>query len=129
DPLKKRIQARIGLDVVIENDANAAAWAEARFGAGRGIEDMVCVTLGTGIGGGIVLNGVLPRGRYGGAAVIGRQRMVLHGRRCPCGNHGGWEQYASGRALCAAGQDPVLTGPRSVWRMLELADGVVEQVE
>ncbi|HIY39938.1 MAG TPA: ROK family glucokinase [Candidatus Nocardiopsis merdipullorum] len=128
DPLKKRIQERIGLDVVIENDANAAAWAEARFGAGRGIDDMVCVTLGTGIGGGIVLNGELHRGRHGVAAEIGHQRMVLHGRRCPCGNHGCWEQYASGRALVAEGQDLALTDPRSAARMLELADGVVEQV-
>ena len=128
DPLKKRIQERVGLDVVIENDANAAAWAEARFGAGRGIGDIVCVTLGTGIGGGIILNGELHRGRYGVAAEIGHQRMVPHGRRCPCGNHGCWEQYASGRALVAEGQDLARTDPQSAARMLELADGVVEQV-
>lgn len=99
------------------------------FGAGRGVGDIVCVTLGTGIGGGIVLNGELHRGRYGVAAEIGHQRMVPHGRRCPCGNHGCWEQYASGKALVAEGQDLARTDPRAAARMLELANGVVEQVE
>lgn len=129
EPLKERVQERVGLPVVIENDANAAAWAEARFGAGRGSDHIVCVTLGTGIGGGLVMGGALHRGRFGVAAEVGHYRMVPHGRRCACGNHGCWEQYASGRALVAEGQDRARTDPRAAERMLKLADGVVEQVE
>ncbi|WP_017614355.1 ROK family protein, partial [Nocardiopsis salina] len=75
-PLRDRVQERVGLPVVIENDANAAAWAEARFGAGRDSDHIVCVTLGTGIGGGLVLGGRLHRGRFGVAAEIGHYRMV-----------------------------------------------------
>ncbi|MDE3724258.1 ROK family glucokinase [Nocardiopsis sp. N85] len=129
DPLKERIQQRVGLPVVIENDANAAAWAEARFGAGRGSDHIVCVTLGTGIGGGLVIGGRLHRGRFGVAAEVGHYRVVPHGRRCACGNHGCWEQYASGRALVAAGQDLARTDPVAAERMLKLAGGVVEQIE
>ncbi|WP_306367580.1 ROK family glucokinase [Nocardiopsis sp. CC223A] len=129
DPLKERVQERAGLPVVIENDANAAAWAEARFGAGRGSDHIVCVTLGTGIGGGLVIGGRLHRGRFGVAAEVGHYRVVPHGRRCACGNHGCWEQYASGRALVAAGQDLARTDPAAGKRMLELAGGVVEHIE
>ncbi|ADH68538.1 MULTISPECIES: ROK family glucokinase [Nocardiopsis] len=129
EPLRDHVQERVGLPVVIENDANAAAWAEARFGAGRGSDHIVCITLGTGIGGGLVIGGALHRGRYGVAAEVGHYRMVPHGRRCACGNHGCWEQYASGRALVAEAQDLALTDPVAAERMLKLADGVIDQVE
>ncbi|GAB3690758.1 ROK family glucokinase [Nocardiopsis oceani] len=128
EPLQERVQQRVELPVVIENDANAAAWAEARFGAGRGSDHIVCVTLGTGIGGGLVLGGDLHRGRYGVAAEVGHYRMVPHGRRCACGNHGCWEQYASGRALVAEGQDLARTNPQRAERMLKLAEGAVEGI-
>ncbi|WP_444960670.1 ROK family glucokinase [Nocardiopsis sp. M1B1] len=129
EPLRDHVQERVGMPVVIENDANAAAWAEARFGAGRGSNHIVCITLGTGIGGGLVIDGALHRGRYGVAAEVGHYRMVPHGRRCACGNHGCWEQYASGRALVAEAQDLALTDPVAAERMLKLADGVIDQVE
>lgn len=129
EPLKERVRRHVDLPVVIENDANAAAWAEARFGAGRGSDHIVCVTLGTGIGGGLVLGGALHRGRHGVAAEVGHYRMVPHGRRCACGNHGCWEQYASGRALVAEAQDLARTDPQRGERMLKLADGLVERVE
>ncbi|MBE2999083.1 ROK family glucokinase [Nocardiopsis sp. HNM0947] len=128
-PLRDRVQERVGLPVVIENDANAAAWAEARFGAGRDSDHIVCVTLGTGIGGGLVLGGRLHRGRFGVAAEIGHYRMVPHGRRCACGSHGCWEQYASGRALVAEGRDLARADPEAAERMLKLADGSVEGIE
>ncbi|MFI6579088.1 ROK family glucokinase [Nocardiopsis sp. NPDC050513] len=128
-PLRDLVQERVGLPVVVENDANAAAWAEARFGAGRGSDHIVCVTLGTGIGGGLVLDGRLYRGRFGVASEVGHYRMVPFGRRCPCGNHGCWEQYASGRALVAEAQDLARTHPRAAERMLKLADGDVERVQ
>ncbi|MBR8742418.1 ROK family glucokinase [Nocardiopsis sp. MG754419] len=128
EPLKERVQQRVALPVVIENDANAAAWAEARFGAGRGSDHIVCVTLGTGIGGGLVLGGELHRGRFGVAAEVGHYRMVPHGRRCACGNHGCWEQYASGRALVAEGRDLARTEPGYAARMLEIAGGDLERI-
>ncbi|MGF1661114.1 MAG: ROK family glucokinase [Kineosporiaceae bacterium] len=111
-PLAPPLRARTGLDVVVENDANAAAWAEYRFGAGRGCQDAVLVTLGTGVGGGIVVGGRLVRGGHGYAAELGHLRAVPRGLPCGCGQLGCWEQYISGNALVAearrrAGGDPV----------------------
>ncbi len=99
EPLKAELERRTGLPVVIENDANAAAWGEFAFGAGADAEDLLLVTVGTGVGGGIVLDGRLHRGTFGIAAEIGHLRVVPDGRPCPCGNRGCWEQYASGSAL------------------------------
>lgn len=96
EPLRAGIEGRCELPVVIENDANAAAWAEARFGAGRGEDHVVVLTVGTGIGGGIVLGGRLLRGRFGVAGEIGHINIVPDGRRCGCGLEGCWEQCASG---------------------------------
>jgi glucokinase len=99
EPLQASLQRRLGLIVIVENDANAAAWAEARFGAGRGSEHVVVLTVGTGIGGGIVIKGQLVRGQFGAAAEFGHVAVVPDGRVCGCGQRGCWEQYASGRAL------------------------------
>ncbi|MGA8254968.1 MAG: ROK family glucokinase [Nocardioides sp.] len=97
--LRSEIQARVDLPVVIENDANAAAWGEFVFGAAADVDDMLMVTVGTGVGGGIVSGGQLFRGGFGAAAEIGHLRVVPQGRLCGCGNHGCLEQYASGSAL------------------------------
>ncbi|HEY5336248.1 MAG TPA: ROK family protein, partial [Mycobacteriales bacterium] len=99
EPLRDEVSDRVGLPVVVENDANAMAWGEYRFGAGRGAHTLVCVTIGTGIGGGIILGGALLRGAYGMAAEFGHQRVIPEGRRCGCGNRGCWEQYCSAGAL------------------------------
>ena len=99
EPLDQRITDKVGLPVVIENDANAAAWGEFRFGTGRDFEDLLLITVGTGIGGGFVSDGRLFRGGFGVAAEIGHLRFVPQGRLCGCGNHGCWETYASGTAL------------------------------
>jgi glucokinase len=99
EPLRSDLEKRIGLPVVIENDANAAAWGEFTYGAGEDVDDSLLVTVGTGVGGGIVLNGELHRGAFGVAAEIGHMRVVPGGRICGCGNRGCWEQYASGNAL------------------------------
>ena len=112
EPLKAEIERRTDLPVVIENDANAAAWGEFAFGAGADADDLLLVTVGTGVGGGIVLDGKLHRGTFGVAAEIGHMRVVPNGRPCPCGNKGCWEQYASGSALVRdtrerAAEDPV----------------------
>lgn len=97
--VRERLGRRVGRRTVVENDANAAAWAEYRFGAGRGEPRLVCVTLGTGIGGGIVNGGRMQRGRYGIAGEFGHMVVVPGGYRCECGNRGCWEQYVSGNAL------------------------------
>ena len=99
EPLKANLEQITGLPVVVENDANAAAWGEFSFGAGADSDDLLLVTVGTGVGGGIVLDGRLHRGTFGIAAEIGHLRVVREGRLCPCGNRGCWEQYASGSAL------------------------------
>jgi glucokinase len=123
EPIRQKIEERVELPVVVENDANAMAWGEARFGAGRGEDFLVCVTLGTGIGGGIVVDGNLYRGRFGIGGEIGHFRVVPGGRRCGCGNRGCWEQYASGSALVAEARDLARVSPALAGRLLELGDG------
>ena len=99
EPLAEAVGKLVDLPVVVENDANAAAWGEYRFGAGEDTDDLLFVTVGTGVGGGIVHRGMVVRGGFGAAAEIGHIRMVPDGRLCGCGQRGCLEQYASGRAL------------------------------
>ena len=97
--LKAELVERIDLPIVIENDANAAAWGEFQYGAGEDVDDLLLLTVGTGVGGGIVLDGKLHRGAFGVAAEIGHLRVVPQGHLCGCGNRGCLEQYGSGSAL------------------------------
>lgn len=97
--LKDELEKITNLNVVIENDANAAAWAEYKFGAATGSENAVMLTIGTGLGGGIVINGDLVRGAFGVAAEVGHMTLVPQGLQCGCGLQGCWEQYSSGSAL------------------------------
>ncbi|OLT14777.1 glucokinase [Serinicoccus sp. CUA-874] len=110
EPLRSRLEEATGLPVVLENDANAAAWGEFRFGAARDVEEMVLITLGTGVGGGIVVDGELVRGSHGMGAEVGHMRMVPDGHRCGCGNKGCWEVYASGSALVREARELVAGG-------------------
>lgn len=128
EPLKTRIEELTGLDTVIENDANCAAWAEFRFGAAADHDDMLLITVGTGIGGGIVLEGRLHRGHFGVAGEIGHLNMVPDGLPCGCGGRGCWEQYASGRALRRYGREKAAADPVAGKRMLDLNDGVAETI-
>ncbi|MBA2389172.1 MAG: ROK family glucokinase [Geodermatophilaceae bacterium] len=121
EPLRDALRSRLGIPIWIENDANAAAWAEYRFGAARGERVVLCVTLGTGIGGGLVLDGSLFRGAFGVAGEWGHMRVVPGGRRCACGNRGCWEQYASGRALAHDARELAESSPFAARRLLELA--------
>jgi glucokinase len=128
EPLRAGIERRCGLPVVIENDANAAAWGEVRFGAGRGEDFVVVLTVGTGIGGGIVLGGRLLRGRFGVAGEIGHINMVPDGRRCGCGLEGCWEQYASGGALVQEAQELAEASPAMAADLLRHAGGEAEMI-
>ncbi len=105
EPLRDALQGRLGLPVTVDNDANAAGWAEWKFGAGRGESNLLVVNLGTGIGGAIITDGVVQRGRYGLAGEFGHMQVVPQGRRCECGNTGCWEQYASGNVLVRRAED------------------------
>ena len=129
EPLRDAVTARVGLPVVVENDANAAAWAEHRFGAGQGEPHLVVVTVGTGIGGGIVLDGRLHRGRYGIGAEFGHMQVVPGGRRCGCGRLGCWEQYCSGRALLREAREIADVRRGYGARLLELGNGRPEGIE
>lgn len=113
EPLKDKVEQRIGLPVVVENDANCAAWGEYRFGAGQGHDDVICITLGTGLGGGIIIGNKLRRGRFGVAAEFGHIRVVPDGLLCGCGSQGCWEQYASGRALVRYAKQRANATPRT----------------
>lgn len=128
EPLQSKLETRLGMPVVVENDANAAAWGEARFGAGRGVDDLMVITVGTGLGGGIVMGGQLYRGGYGIAAEVGHMRVVPGGRQCGCGNFGCWEQYASGNALVRAAREHAATDPERNARLLELVGGALDQI-
>ncbi|MHB1472851.1 MAG: ROK family glucokinase [Dermatophilaceae bacterium] len=99
EPLQEALQKRIAMPIFVDNDANAAAWAEWKFGAAQGETHLMMITLGTGIGGGILINGQVQRGRFGIAGEFGHMQVVPGGHRCECGNRGCWEQYASGNAL------------------------------
>ncbi len=99
EPFQQRLSDRVNLDITIDNDANAAGWAEFRFGAGRLVSDMTMLTIGTGVGGAIVTGDRLFRGGFGAGAEIGHLRVVPGGLPCGCGARGCIEQYGSGRAL------------------------------
>jgi glucokinase len=123
EPFQQRLQSALDLPVTIENDANAAAWGEFRFGAAVDAGNMVMVTVGTGIGGGIVVDGVLMHGAFGVAAELGHMRVVPGGFRCGCGNRGCWEMYASGTALVREARELVVTGTPLAARLNELCGG------
>jgi glucokinase len=123
--LDHQLTALIGLPVVIENDANAAAWGEAKFGAGKNQDHMMMLTVGTGIGGGIVVNGALYRGAFGIAAEFGHMRVVPEGHICGCGARGCFEQYASGNALLRHAREAINASPEVARNLLSRGDGTV----
>ncbi|HVE97562.1 MAG TPA: ROK family glucokinase [Mycobacteriales bacterium] len=126
EPLRDRVAAAVDLPVTVENDANAAAWAEHRFGAARGIDDVVLVTVGTGIGTGIIVGGRLCRGGFGMAGEAGHMTVEPDGRECGCGQRGCWEQYASGNALVRLARDRAAADPAAASRVLREAAGGVD---
>ena len=127
--LKAELEARVGLPVVVENDANAAAWGEFAFGAGHDVDDLMLVTVGTGVGGGLVLDGELYRGAFGVGAEIGHLRVVPQGRLCGCGNYGCFEQYASGTALVRNVREAVGAGSLLARTLLDRAGGDVGGID
>lgn len=98
-PLRKLLEEKLGLEVRVANDANAGALGEAKFGAGKGYKDSVLITLGTGVGGGIVIDGKLFEGNLGAGAEIGHMVIDRGGDKCTCGRRGCFEVYCSAKAL------------------------------
>lgn len=113
-PLKQKIEAQLKLPTTIGNDANLAALAEWRFGAGRGHDDMLYLTISTGIGGGVISGGRLITGATGIAAELGHVVIAPHGRLCSCAHHGHLEAYASGAAIAHTARMKLKTGAASI---------------
>jgi len=128
-PVRALLEASTQLPVVVENDGNIAAWGEYRFGAGKGTSDLVLITVGTGIGGGIVINGQLFRGAHGAAGEIGHINAVPDGRPCGCGRNGCLEQYASGNALVREARSLAAERRSEAGVLLSLGDGTPEDVQ
>lgn len=123
DPhVAEAVRARIGLPVVVDNDANAAAWGERTFGAARGLDHVVLLTLGTGIGSGFVIGGKLLRGSTGAGAEFGHTIVDPDGPECPCGLRGCIEQFASGGAIGRAARRAAEGNPRTT--MIAMAGSV-----
>ncbi|HJS25524.1 MAG TPA: ROK family protein [Actinomycetota bacterium] len=116
-PIAARMREALELPVLVENDASMAAFAEYRFGAGRGYRHLLLVTVGTGIGGGIVSDGRLFRGAHGFAAEIGHIIVEPNGPPCGCGNRGCWEQVAAGRAIGRMGRQEATEPGSSIRRL------------
>jgi len=112
--------------IALENDANAAAWGEIKFGAGRGRNDLMMLTLGTGVGGGLILDGSVFRGAFGIGAELGHIRIVPEGHLCGCGIRGCLEQYASGSALMRHAREAIDASPLLARNLLDRGDGTIE---
>jgi glucokinase len=109
-PLKELLEGRFGLPVLVGNDANVATVGEHRFGAGRGFDDLVYLTVSTGIGGGVIAGGRLLLGARGFAAELGHMTIDMNGERCNCGNVGCLEALASGTAIARHAREAVAAG-------------------
>ena len=124
--LERELTEILGKRIVLENDANAAAWGEFKFGAGRGRNDLMLLTLGTGVGGGLILDGSLFRGAFGIGAELGHMRIVPDGHLCGCGVRGCLEQYASGSALMRHAREAISASPDIARNLLARGNGTLE---
>lgn len=124
--LDQELNEILGKRIVLENDANSAAWGEFKFGAGRGRKDLMALTLGTGVGGGLILGGSVFRGAFGIGAELGHIRIVPDGHLCGCGIRGCLEQYASGSALMRHAREAISASPDLARNLLARGDGTLE---
>ena len=125
-PMGEALEARLGKKVILENDTNAAAFGELFGGAAKGAKSAVCVTLGTGVGSGIILDGKIFCGSNFAGGEIGHTVVVMDGKPCNCGRCGCWEKYASATALIEQTKDAMEANPQS--KMWEIADGNLSEV-
>ena len=120
EPFKAKLEAKLSIPVIIENDANAAGWAEYKYGAGRGYKHMIMLTIGTGVGGAVITDSRMLRGGFGIAGELGHIRVVPDGLLCGCGQHGCLESYASGSALLRAAKELAASGDPEGARLREI---------
>jgi glucokinase len=126
--LQKELSELLKFETIVENDANAAAWAEFRFGAAQGESHVIILTIGTGLGGGMVINGELYRGAYGTGAEFGHMRLVPNGVACGCGANGCFEKYASGSGLMAHAKELIQANSQGAKELLDRGDGTLESL-
>jgi glucokinase len=125
-PLRDRISDAVGLPTALDNDANCATLGEWWIGAAKGARHAIGITIGTGIGGGIILDGALYHGASGIAGEIGHTSIETNGRRCNCGNYGCLEAYASGTAIATRAREALAAGETS--RLTSLVDGALDRI-
>jgi len=125
-PLRDTIRRKYKVNTFLINDANAAALGEHHFGAGKGVNNLVLLALGTGIGGGIIINGKLYSGSHGSAGEIGHMTIDINGPRCNCGNIGCLEVLASGTAVAKEAVRRIRQGERS--SLTEIVEGKIENI-
>jgi len=125
-PLRDIVRKRYGVDTRLVNDANAAALAEHRLGAGRGAANLIYITVSTGIGGGIIVNGELYSGTSGCAGEIGHMTIDANGPECSCGNAGCLEVFASGKAVAGEAKRRIKEGEQS--RLTDIVSGDLEGI-
>ncbi|NDA80429.1 MAG: ROK family protein [Actinobacteria bacterium] len=124
--LSEALSPIVGAPVIVENDANAACWGEYRFGAGRESSNMIFLILGTGLGGGMIVDGQLLRGAHGTAGEFGHMRVTTDGLLCGCGARGCYEQYAAGPALMRHVDEAIAASPERAFELLRYGDGTFE---
>lgn len=122
-PLAARLRERLGVAVRVDNDANAAAWGEFVHGAAAPYDDALVITLGTGIGGGVIVGGELLRGAHGYAAEVGHFQVTADGPECACGERGHWEALASGTALGRLAEERLRLSGEELGRRAVSGDG------
>lgn len=123
--LTAQLEEQIGRKVVLENDANSAAWGEKKFGAGKDFDSVIMLTIGTGLGGGLITDNLLYRGAFGIGAEFGHIRAVPNGHLCGCGARGCFEQYASGNALLRHAREAISASPDIAKNLLARGDGTI----
>ncbi len=122
-PLRTKLEEALAIPVMVTNDVRAVTYGEWRYGAGKGLDDIACVFVGTGIGGGIVTGGKLLEGFTNTGGELGHLTIMVDGRQCTCRNRGCYEAYAGGWAIAQRAQEKVLADPGAGRTLIELAGG------
>jgi glucokinase len=123
-PLKDKLEEKLKMPVVVTNDVRAATWGEWRYGSGRGVDDLIVLFVGTGIGGGVISNGNMIVGCSNTGGELGHITIVVDGRNCHCPNMGCLEAYAGGWAIAERAQEAVRAKPKEGQRLTSLAGGI-----